>query len=669
MVSSNQQPVQLTFGPFEVKASTGEFLKGGTRIRLPGQPFAILLYLLEHPGEVVTREQLREQIWGEGTFVDFEHGLNAAMNKLRRALNDSAEKPQYIETVPGRGYRFIGNLVTGPPDVGTPNPELAAPTFDVVRATHRQDGHQRWRRLALWERYIWAIGFIVCLALALRFHRAPGSPPHTTITRVTADAGLSESPSLSPDGNLLVYSSDNGLDGQKDLYVRHVAGGQPVRLTFDGAGNTAPDFSPDGARIVFQSNRNGGGIYEVPALGGEARLLARGGLDPKYSPDGSLVAYWVGTAGIDVAVPGSGAVWVVPVTGEAPRRIGTAFSAARHPIWLPGGNRLLFVGYTSTKAFDQSAIDWWEAPADGDAPVRDGGAPVRTGFFDALVRSGMRSRASITTPFIPVPGCWSADAKKVIFSLGVREQADLWEIGLSSRTGKVTGEAERKTTGTLRELYPSCSHEGTLAFAGVATSRNVWSLAFDLDRGMPTSTGMLERVTMGPSLREYASITNDGHFLAFASSQSNRTNIWLRDLRSGKESPVASLSLDQHYPVSSPTGDRIAFSVFEKDRRSVYVASPGGPAEKVCEGCLRATDWSSDGKRLLVFGGNPYQIETLDLASHQRTPILKHPQYNLLYGRFSPDNRWVSFTVRTQPSQGRIVVARLDGSKPIPESA
>src|SRR5215469_6333470 len=110
MASPNHLPLLLTFGPFQVNTSTGELSKGGTRVRLPAQPFAILLLLLKTPGELVTREQLREQIWGEGTFVDFEHSLNAAMNKLRRALNDSADNPRYIETVSGHGYRFIGNL-------------------------------------------------------------------------------------------------------------------------------------------------------------------------------------------------------------------------------------------------------------------------------------------------------------------------------------------------------------------------------------------------------------------------------------------------------------------------------------------------------------------------------------------------------------------------------
>src|SRR5216684_2220163 len=102
----------LRFGVFEVDVRAGELRKQGVRIKLQEQPFHVLTVLLQRPGEVVTREELRSQNWPADTFVDFDNSLNTAINKLREALGDSAESPRFIETLPRRGYRFIA-LVTG----------------------------------------------------------------------------------------------------------------------------------------------------------------------------------------------------------------------------------------------------------------------------------------------------------------------------------------------------------------------------------------------------------------------------------------------------------------------------------------------------------------------------------------------------------------------------
>src|SRR5215475_13940368 len=100
------------FGPYEADLRTHELWKFGTRLKLVGQPFEILAVLVSRPGELVTRDELRTKLWPAETFVDFNHGLNAAVNKLREALSDSADDPKYIETLPRRGYRFIGKLET-----------------------------------------------------------------------------------------------------------------------------------------------------------------------------------------------------------------------------------------------------------------------------------------------------------------------------------------------------------------------------------------------------------------------------------------------------------------------------------------------------------------------------------------------------------------------------
>ena len=100
----------VRFGVFDVDLQTGELRRKGIRIRLQEQPFQILQMLLEHPGEVVSRDDIEKRLWSANTFVDFNHGLNRALNKLREALGDHAENPQFIETIPRRGYRFIAQV-------------------------------------------------------------------------------------------------------------------------------------------------------------------------------------------------------------------------------------------------------------------------------------------------------------------------------------------------------------------------------------------------------------------------------------------------------------------------------------------------------------------------------------------------------------------------------
>lgn len=135
---------RITFGPFEMNASTGELCRAGIPVHLPGQATQILSLLLARSGEIVTREQLREHIWARGTFVDFEQGLYTAMNKLRRALNDSADKRRYIETVPGRGYRFVGALQRVPHLVSVP---VAPALPERIAHKHRPRFWRMWPRV------------------------------------------------------------------------------------------------------------------------------------------------------------------------------------------------------------------------------------------------------------------------------------------------------------------------------------------------------------------------------------------------------------------------------------------------------------------------------------------------------------------------------------------
>jgi hypothetical protein len=194
------------------------------------------------------------------------------------------------------------------------------------------------------------------------FTRSHASTPANSpnLVRLTSDSGLTTEPALSPDGKLLAYPSDRSGDGNLDIYVQQLGGGAPIRLTHGPLDNSEPSFSPDGTRIAFHSDRDGGGIYVVAALGGEPRLLAEDGRRPRFSPDGSLLCYWVGEQQIN-----TGKIFVIPSSGAAsPKEFQADFPVANYPIWAPDNKHILFSGVQGGGPFLQS-FDWWVASIDG----------------------------------------------------------------------------------------------------------------------------------------------------------------------------------------------------------------------------------------------------------------------------------------------------------------
>jgi len=270
----------IRFATFEVDLRSEELRKGGVKLRLTGQPFQVLAILLERPGEVVTRDELQKRLWPD-TFVDVDHNLNTAINKIREALGDSSENPRFVETLPRRGYRFIAPIIVN----GT---AAAAVTLTPEnRSTSVPKSVARTRPLLASG----LLGTVMVLAAGglwiYKRSETPGPPPQRMLTRITFDDGLQSEPTWSPDGRYIAYSSDRR--GKFDIWVQQVSGGNPVQITKRNGKNWQPDWSPSGKYIAYRSEDGEGGLYVAPALGGAGleRKISSFGYFPRWSPDSS----------------------------------------------------------------------------------------------------------------------------------------------------------------------------------------------------------------------------------------------------------------------------------------------------------------------------------------------------------------------------------------------
>jgi TolB-like protein/DNA-binding winged helix-turn-helix (wHTH) protein/Tfp pilus assembly protein PilF len=206
----------VRFGPFEADLRAGELRKHGVKLKLVGQPLEVLAMLLERPGQLVTREELHSRLWPTDTFVDFDHGLNAAVNKLRDALSESAEKPTYVETLPRRGYRFI-SAVDLPDSLGLKLPVPSMPSLESSVVVAETQIPSRYRQSRV---FVTALVLVVVLAVVFGFylgrvrHRLVGEP---SVPRIQSIAVLPlENLSKDPEQEYFV-------DGMTDELITNLA--------------------------------------------------------------------------------------------------------------------------------------------------------------------------------------------------------------------------------------------------------------------------------------------------------------------------------------------------------------------------------------------------------------------------------------------------------------
>jgi DNA-binding winged helix-turn-helix (wHTH) protein len=261
-------------------------------VKIQEQPLKLLHLLAERPGEIVSRDEIRQALWGRDTYVDFERSINFCVNQIRAALRDDPQHPRYIETVPRHGYRFIAEVSAASTNNGNAESAAEAGAGSSPNATSlppRLGQRKAILRLALLLLLclgLASVGLIV--SLRPKQAAAPAILP-LSLVRLTFDPGVQLGATFSPDGRFIAYSSDRG--GKFDIWIQQEGSVNPTKVTTRPGHNWQPDWSPDGHQIAFRSEGEGGGLFVVPAFGGPERKIASFGYRPRWSPDGEQILF------------------------------------------------------------------------------------------------------------------------------------------------------------------------------------------------------------------------------------------------------------------------------------------------------------------------------------------------------------------------------------------
>ncbi|MCW5979166.1 MAG: PD40 domain-containing protein [Bryobacteraceae bacterium] len=468
--------------------------------------------------------------------------------------------------------------------------------------------------------------------------------------RITADPGLTFQPVLSRDGTLLAYSSDRAGAGNLDIWVQRISGGAPIRITDSPGDDVEPSFSHDGAQIAYRAEGEAEGVYIVPALGGTATLLARGGYRPRFSPDGSRVAYWTGERSYLAAK-----IFVVPSTGGAPSPLQPDFEYAAYPVWSPDGNHILFVGSERvTNYWDMRADDWdwWVAPAAG-------GSAVRTYARGAFKHQRLDAPQTSWSHRRVLPHWWTASSQ-VLFSALSGGKTNIWQIDIEAGAWRAAGHAEQVTFGAGWEDNPTASADGSMAYSVLTHKSDVCSQP--LDPNAARTQGPMVRLTSDAADYIRPVVSNSGQRLAFLSNRSGNVDVWARDLKTGREAALTATRQDESSPVISPDGSKVAYGYAPPLADAIFVVPfAGGGAAQVCGDCGEPRAWLPDNAALLYQLITPSReslIGRLDMDGRE-TVLIRSSKSALFSPSVSRDGRWLALIVRTPPSDHRVYAIPL----------
>ncbi|MDH4271836.1 MAG: serine/threonine-protein kinase, partial [Candidatus Aminicenantes bacterium] len=497
------------------------------------------------------------------------------------------------------------------------------------------------RRKSPWVWIGGGAGLIAVAVLLWIFLPKKAGPIEYELTRLTFDSGISWQAAFSPDGKMFAYASDRSGDGNSDIWVQQVAGGPPLRLTTNAAEDRQPSFSPDGSKIVFYSERDGGGIYEVATLAGSERRIADGFDRPRYSPDGA----WI--AGVEVpASPEVSRVRMVLVPSRGgpsvpfqPEFGVVGLSGGAGPVWSPDGKHILFNGQRTN---DPESRDWWVAP------VPEGPA-VRTGAHRNLALN----------PVWQTPYSWVGS--DIYFATGTTvEGVNLFRVGIHKRGWKVSGPAERITSGAGTQYLASALPDGRLVYSSITWVANLWALEAEPNLGLVS--GPPVRVDQDVMAKFEPSLSRDGTkmaYLAFGGYQNPRFEVRLKNLADGKERvfPTGATNFGLA-PRVSPDGSVLSYrEPREGQARTFLVTGKETAGREVCAGCEILGFFSDPNFALVREEGR--KLLRLNLATGEKSLLLEAGAGRISEPELSPDDRWVSVVLGRPDGRAALYVASL----------
>jgi DNA-binding winged helix-turn-helix (wHTH) protein len=351
-MENNDSHFLVYFGPYEVDLRTQEIRKHGTVIRINGQPFQILEMLLARPGALITRDELQQRLWPGQSLVDCAHGLNAAINKLREALGDSAITPQYVETLPRRGYRFIGKLRTSHSTAPTvPAPQIPESESSIqhvdVTATLRpmpppnHFSSHHWP-IGLVSVVALVIGALAGMAISSRFRpqvdEAVQHNPatHSELAEAQRKEQVAQGAPAKTQANRRRIPPDGAIAQPavvREPVVNSSRHDPTLRTVISGSGSAGPQFSPDGKYIAFMSNRSGPWQIWVSSVDGSDPVQISStdsAGTPRWSPDGKQIVF-------DAPCDDGTCIYIAPINRREPaRRLDEGFvpSFSRNGKWV-----------------------------------------------------------------------------------------------------------------------------------------------------------------------------------------------------------------------------------------------------------------------------------------------------------------------------------------------